>query len=68
VLLGGVGPSWGGLAIIRSTPAGKACPNKAGVMVRVSMGKRVSHPMMAFGGRRLGCLPWSLDSMCDAAV
>ena len=58
----------GGLAIMRSTPAGKACANKAGVMVRVSMGRRVSQPSMASRGRRLGCLPWSLASLCVVAV
>ncbi len=58
----------GGLAMMRPTPTGKACANKAGVMVRVSMGRRVSHPLMASRGRRLGCLPRSLAIMCVVAV
>ena len=58
----------GGLAMMKSTPARKACAHKAGLMVRVSMGRRVSHPSMASRGRRLGCLPWSLASLCAVAV
>jgi hypothetical protein len=53
---------------MRSTPAGKACVNNARVMVRVSMGRRVSHPSIASRGRRLGCLFRSLASMCDVAA
>ena len=36
--------SIGGLVMMMSTPAGKACVNSAGVMVLTSMGRRVSHP------------------------
>jgi hypothetical protein len=46
--------SIGGLAMIMSTPAGKACVNRAGVMDLVSMGRRVSHPVRATSGRRCG--------------
>jgi hypothetical protein len=35
-------------------PAGKACVNSVGVMVLVSMGRRVSHPKIAVRGRRSG--------------
>ena len=46
--------SIGGLAMIMSAPAGKACVNNAGVMDLVSMGRRVSHPVVASSGRRSG--------------
>jgi hypothetical protein len=68
VLVGGVGPTWGGLVMTKSTLAGKACANKAGDMVRASMGRRVSHPSIASSERRLGCRPWSLASLCAVAV
>jgi hypothetical protein len=40
--------------MMMSTPAGKACVKKAGVMVLVSTGRRVSHPVVASAGRRSG--------------
>ena len=58
----------GGLVMMRSTPAGKACVNKVGVMVRVSMGMRMSHPSIGSRGRRLGCRLCNLASLCVMAV
>ncbi len=58
----------GGLAMMRSTPAGKACVNSSGVMVLVSIERRVSQPFIASGGSRRGCRAWSRASLCDVAV
>ena len=40
----------------------------SGVMVRVSLGRRVSHPQVASGGRRRGCRLWSLASLWVVAM
>ena len=58
----------GGLAMMRSTPAGKACVNSSGVMDLASMGRRVSHPSMASRGSRRGCRMWRRESLCEVAV
>ena len=58
----------GGLAIMRSTPAGEACVNSAGVVVLASMGRRVSHPSIASVGSRMGCRLCSRPSLCVVAV
>ena len=54
--------------MMRLTHDGKACVNKVGVMVRVSMGLRMSHPAIASRGRKLGCRLCSRASLCVAAV
>ena len=54
--------------MMRSTPAGNACVNIAGVIVLASMGMRVSHPSIASGGRRRGCRLCSRASLCVVAV
>jgi len=46
--------SIGGLVMMMSTPAEKACVNNAGVMVLKSMVRRVSHPIVASAGRSSG--------------
>jgi hypothetical protein len=51
-----------------SIPAGKACVNSAGGMVRVSMGRRVSHPRVAARGRRSGYRLRSRVSLCVVAA
>ena len=53
---------------MRFTPDGKTWVNSSGVMVRVSLGRRVSHPIVASGGRRKGCRLWSLASLWVVAV
>ena len=58
----------GGLVMMMSTPAGKACVNSSGVMVLASMGRRVSHPSIASGGSRRGCLSRRRASLCEMAV
>ena len=58
----------GGLVMMKSTPAGKACVNSSGVMDLASMGKRVSHPSMASRGSRRGCRMWRRESLCEVAV
>ena len=58
----------GGLVMMTSTPAGKACMNSAGVMVLASMGRRVSHPNVASRGRRRGCRLCSHASLWVVAV
>ena len=60
MVLGRCLASIGGLVMIMSTPAGKACAKRAGVMVMVSIGNLVSHPLVASGGRRRGCRACSL--------
>ena len=60
--------SMGGLVMMRSTSDGKACANKAGEMVRASMGRRVSHPSKASRGRRLGCQLCNRASLCAVVV
>jgi hypothetical protein len=54
--------------MMRSTSAGKACVNNAGVIVLASMGRRVSHPSIASGGRRRGCRLCNRPSLCVVAV
>ncbi len=54
--------------MMRSTPDGKACGNKVVVNDRASMGRRMSHPSIAFRGRRLGCRLYSRASLCVVAV
>ena len=53
---------------MRSTPVGKTWVNSSGVMVRVSLGRRVSHPTVASGGRSRGCRLWSMASLWVVAV
>ncbi len=57
----------GGLVIMTSIPAEKACVNNACVMALVSMGRRVSHPRVAFGRRRSGYRLCSRVSFCVVA-
>ena len=54
--------------MIMSTPAGKACAKRAGVMVLMSIGNLVSHPLVASGGRRRGCRARSLARRWVVAV
>jgi len=51
-----------------SVPAGKACVNSTGVMVLVSMGRRVSHPSVAVRGRRSGYRLRSRVILCVVAA
>jgi len=44
----------GELVFITSIPTGKACVNNVGVMVSVSMERRVSHSRISVRGRRSG--------------
>ena len=54
--------------MMRTTPAGKAYVKRVGVMVLVSMGRRVSHPSIASWGKKRGCRLCSLASLCVVAV
>ena len=54
--------------MMRSTPAGEACVNSAGVIILASMERRVSHPSIASGGNRRGCRLCSWASPCVVAV
>jgi len=54
--------------MMRSTPAEKACVNSSGVMVLASIGRRVSHPSIASGGRRRGCRSLRRANLCEVAV
>ena len=58
----------GGLVIMKSIPVGKACVKSSIEMVLASMGRRVSHPRIASGGRRWGLLVWRRVSRCDTPV
>ena len=58
----------GRLVMMRSTPAGKACVNSAGVKVLESMCRRVSYPSIASRGRKRGCRLYSRVSLCAVAV
>jgi hypothetical protein len=58
----------GGLFMMRSTLSGKAFVNSSVVIVLASMGRRVSHPSIASGGRRRGCRLCSRASLCDVVV
>ena len=49
-------------------PCWEGMREQAGVMVRVPMGRRASHPSIASMGRRLGCLFLSIASLCDVDV
>jgi hypothetical protein len=56
----------GGLVMMTSTPAEKACEKRAGVMVLASIGMRGSHPEVASGGGRgegAGCVAMRGDGM-----
>jgi len=57
----------GGLIMMRSTPAGKACVNSSGMMVLASIERRVSHPSIASRGSRGGCRSWRRVSLCEVA-
>ena len=57
-----------GLVMMRSTPARKTCVNSAGVIVLASLGRRVSQPSLASGGRRRRCRLCSRASLCVVAV
>ena len=52
--------------MMRSVPAGKTY--SSGVMVLLSIGRRVSHPSIASGGRKRGCRLCRRMSLCNVAV
>ena len=54
--------------MMRSTPAGKACVKRGGVMVLISKGRRVSHPSIASWGRRRGCRLCNRAILCVVVV
>ena len=58
----------GGLVMMRSTPAGKACVNSSEVMVLAFIGRRVTHPSVASGGSKRGCRAWRRASLCEVTV